>query len=121
MTRTPKPWIVLSILVVLICLVALPVLAAQSPGIEWYVISSGGGSTTNGDTTLNNTIGQPVAGLSSSDPGLCSGFWCGGSEQFINTPTPTLTATPTATATLPIPVTGGNSLFLPLALRESNN
>ena len=110
---TPKSWIALSVLIVLITLVITPVMAAGIMEIDRYVIGSGGGTATGGDYTLKGTIGQPVAGFSNSDPGLCSGFWCGGSEQFIITPTPTLTATPTAT--------GGNSLFLPLALRESNN
>lgn len=73
----PKSWILLSVLIVLLTLVVTPVMAAGIMEIDWYVIGSGGGSTTNGDYTLSGTIGQPVAGLSSSaDLDLCSGFWC---------------------------------------------
>ena len=83
MKRTPKPWIVFSILVVLTCLVALPVMAAQSQSVEWYVISSGGGSTTNGDYKLSGTIGQSVIGrTSNADLDLCSGFWCKVSDLY---------------------------------------
>lgn len=74
---TPNQWIILSVLAVLMFLVALPVMAAGTPDIDWYVIGSGGGSTTVGDYTLSGIIGQPVVGLASSgDPDLCSGFWC---------------------------------------------
>jgi hypothetical protein len=66
---SPKPWIILSILIVLITLVVAPVMAAGSIEIDWYVIGSGGGSATGGDYTLNGTIGQPVVGLcSGADP-----------------------------------------------------
>jgi hypothetical protein len=83
MKRTPKTWIVFSILAVLICLAALPVMAAQSQSVEWYVIGGGGGSTTNGDYTLSGTIGQPVIGRNSNaELDLCSGFWCKVSDLY---------------------------------------
>lgn len=75
--NTPKRWIVLSVLAGLLFLVAIPVLAAGIPGIDWYVFGGGGGSATGGDYSLSGTIGQPLAGLDSDgDLELCSGFWC---------------------------------------------
>ena len=79
----PKLWIVLSVLVVLITLVVTPVMAVGIMEIDWYVIGSGGGTATGGNYTLNGTIGQPVAGLSSSaDLDLCTGFWCKVSDLY---------------------------------------
>ncbi len=74
---TPKSWIVLFVLILLITLVVTPVMAAGIMKIDRYVIGSGGGTATGGDYTLNGTIGQPVIGNAShANLDLCSGFWC---------------------------------------------
>ena len=57
--------------------------AAQSGGqfqIEKSVISAGGGQAVGGQFILDETIGEPVAGTTSSGGGfsLASGFWGGG-------------------------------------------
>jgi len=73
----PKSWITLTVLICLIILFSTPVMAAGIIEIDWYVIGSGGGSTTGGDYTLSGTIGQPVIGNAShANFDLCSGFWC---------------------------------------------
>ncbi len=45
--------------------------------MESYVIGGGGGHESAGIYSLGGTIGQPVAGRSTSgNAELCSGFWC---------------------------------------------
>jgi hypothetical protein len=53
------------------------VLAQSGSAVEWWVVSSGGGpSSDGGSVALNDTLGQPVIGLSSSgDVGLSAGYW----------------------------------------------
>jgi hypothetical protein len=83
MKRTTKPWIGISVLIVLIILAVTPVMAVGIMEIDRYVIGSGGGTTTAGDYTLSGTIGQPVIGSSSHvDIELCSGFWCKIADHF---------------------------------------
>jgi hypothetical protein len=75
-TKT-KIWIVLSVLIVLIALLVTPVMAAGSGEVNRYVIGSGVGTATDGNYTLNGTIGQPLTGLcNNADVDLCAGFWC---------------------------------------------
>lgn len=72
-----------------ICLVCL-ILAAISitalgaahaggslPAIDWWVFGSGGGRASDGGSvTLDSTLGQPVAGVStSSSAWLGAGYW----------------------------------------------
>jgi hypothetical protein len=49
----------------------------QSFSIDWYKVSGGGGTSTNGLFSLNGTIGQPDAGaaMSGGDFSLVGGFW----------------------------------------------
>lgn len=64
------------------------------------VIANGGGQTVAGVFALDSTIGQHLAGTTSTGGvfSLTGGYW-GGSTQGGGTPTPTPTATPTATPT----------------------
>ena len=70
-------------LVVLIAVVGVAAAAAQSQGpafIRW-VMGSGGGSSTAQGITLNDTLGQPIAGPSTSADGsisLIAGYWTRG-------------------------------------------
>ena len=61
-------------LVLLIAVVGVAAAAAQSQGpafIRW-VMGSGGGSSTAQGVTLNDTLGQPIAGPSTSADGSIS-------------------------------------------------
>lgn len=76
---------------------------AQSGGpftITKSVIANGGGQTVAGVFSLDSTIGQYLAGTTSTGGAfdLIGGYW-GGRAQGGGTPTPTPTATPTATPT----------------------
>ena len=55
------------------CLPAL----AQSYSIDWFKISGGGGTSTNGQYALTGTIGQPDAGgaMTGGNYSLTGGFW----------------------------------------------
>jgi hypothetical protein len=50
---------------------------AQSYSIDWYKISGGGGTSTNGAYSLTGTIGQPDAGgaMSGGNYSVTGGFW----------------------------------------------
>jgi hypothetical protein len=50
---------------------------AQSYSINWYKISGGGGTSTNGAYSLTGTIGQPDAGaaMSGGNYSVTGGFW----------------------------------------------
>jgi hypothetical protein len=73
----PITLIFLTILLLYMILVTSSTLASAIMEIDWYVVGGGGGTANAGDYTLSGTIGQPVAGLSSSaGTDLCSGFWC---------------------------------------------
>jgi hypothetical protein len=52
-------------------------IAAQSYSVDWYKISSGGGTSTNGTYTVNGTIGQPDASttMSGGNYSVTGGFW----------------------------------------------
>ena len=51
---------------------------AQNYQIDWYVIASGGGEMASANYGVNGTIGQPIAGRSSSpNYTVESGFWVG--------------------------------------------
>lgn len=67
-------WIVLSILLVLLTGAAWA-RAAPTTVINWHVIANGGSSLEQGTLSLDNTLGQPLAG-NDSNANLCTGFWC---------------------------------------------
>jgi hypothetical protein len=50
---------------------------AQSYSIDWYKISGGGGTSTNGQYSLSGTIGQPDASgaMTGGNYSLTGGFW----------------------------------------------
>lgn len=50
---------------------------AQQYSIDWFKISGGGGTSTNGQYSLNGTIGQPDAGgaMSGGQFSVTGGFW----------------------------------------------
>jgi hypothetical protein len=55
---------------------AIVVLAQGSSAIEWWVIAGGGGPSGGSGVAVNDTLGQPVIGPSSSgDVGLSAGYW----------------------------------------------
>jgi len=57
------------------------VLAFSATSVDWWVFGSGGGPSSGGEISLNDTIGQPVIGSSSGgDVNLQAGYWVGGSE-----------------------------------------
>ena len=50
--------------------------SAVTPAVDWQVLASGGGVFTGGTITLDATLGQPVAGVSTSGSAwLGSGYW----------------------------------------------
>ncbi|SRR5581483_1193816 len=51
--------------------------SAQSYSIDWYKIAGGGGSSTNGQFSLNGTIGQPDASgaMTGGNYSVTGGFW----------------------------------------------
>jgi hypothetical protein len=51
--------------------------AAQSYSVDWYKISGGGGTSTNGTYNVTGTIGQPDASgvLSAGNFAVTGGFW----------------------------------------------
>ena len=68
----------LAVLALLLVLGGLALAGGGGPSLDWYVIGSGGGPVASGQTHLDATVGQPVAGTTSGDGyTLCSGYWCG--------------------------------------------
>ncbi len=58
-------------------LLALPGLRAQQYSIDWYKVSGGGGTSTNGQYAVSGTIGQHDAGapMTGGTFSLTGGFW----------------------------------------------
>lgn len=80
MTKTKIKKMILGALVVSLFLVGTTLAQAPSTSIGWWVIGSGGGSNTVGNTSLDGTIGQWAVGSGTSGTThLGSGFWGGGS------------------------------------------
>ena len=50
---------------------------AQSYSVDWYKISGGGGTSTNGQYSVSGTIGQPdaIGGMSGGNFSVTGGFW----------------------------------------------
>ena len=84
---------------------------AQSYSIDWYKISGGGGTSSNGQYTVSGTIGQHDAGgpMTGGNYSLTGGFWSLLSVvQTAGSPTLRifLTTTNTAVVAWPVPSTG---------------
>ena len=65
--------------VMAVSLIAMSVALAQgTPAVNRRVIGGGGASSSGGNVTLNDTLGQPIAGPSSSgNVWLAAGYWGG--------------------------------------------
>ncbi|MDE3068169.1 MAG: hypothetical protein KGJ60_11540 [Verrucomicrobiota bacterium] len=85
-----KPW---RSFVAALALLGLAVCArAQQYSIDWYKISGGGGTSTNGQSSISGTIGQPDASgaMTGGTYSLTGGFWS--LVSVVQTPgAPTLT------------------------------
>ena len=66
-----------SALGIIICLMSAASALAQSYSIDWYKISGGGGTSSNGQYTVSGTIGQHDAGgpMTGGNYSLTGGFW----------------------------------------------
>jgi hypothetical protein len=66
-----------SFLVLGLCLVLVSSASAQTLSVEKFVLSGGGGTSTNSQFAVRGTIGQPAAGteMVSGQFGMRSGFW----------------------------------------------
>ncbi len=62
---------------------------AQSYSIDWYKVSGGGGTSSNGQYTVSGTIGQHDAGgpMTGSNYSLTGGFWALYAVQMPGAPT----------------------------------
>jgi hypothetical protein len=67
-----RPWLLLAAV-----LAAPGLLSAQTYSIDWYKVSGGGGSSTNGQFSMSGTIGQPDASsaMTGGNYSLAGGFW----------------------------------------------
>lgn len=65
----------------------------QSYSIDWYKVSGGGGTSTNGQYSLNGTIGQHDAGgpMTGGNYSLTGGFWAIYAVQTPGAPLLTIT------------------------------
>jgi hypothetical protein len=71
----------------LLAVLVLPAIAQTGGPYLWYTIAGGGGMSSAGGATLGGSIGQPVAGMSSTGGyTLVSGFWH--PDVITITPTP---------------------------------
>jgi len=100
-----------SALGIIICLMSAASALAQSYSIDWYKISGGGGTSSNGQYTVSGTIGQHDAGgpMTGGNYSLTGGFWSLLSVvQTAGSPTLRifLTTTNTAVVAWPVPSTG---------------
>jgi len=91
---------------------------AQSYTIDWFKVSGGGGSSSNGPYTLHGSIGQHDAGpvaMTGGNYSLTGGFWALYAVQMAGAPllSVTLTTTNTVLISWPNPSSGftlqGNS------------
>ena len=92
--------------------VCLPAAAQTVYSINWYKIADGGGASSNGQYTVNGTIGQHDAGgpMTGGSYSLTGGFWALYAVQTPGAPVLSiqLTATNTAMVYWPSPSTGFN-------------
>ncbi len=86
MAAQRKALLIALVLVFLLGLVFIrPAFAeGRAPDVDWWVISSGGGTASASGVALSASLGQPVIGASSaSGYQLTSGFWQGISRMMI--------------------------------------
>ena len=97
-----------TVLRALLSLITLSALGQYS--IDWYKISGGGGTSSNGQYSVSSTIGQHDAGgpMTGGPYSLTGGFWALYVVQTIGAPSLTivLTSTNTAVVSWPSPSTG---------------
>ena len=68
--------IVLVLVIVVVSTLAEPVALAAGEAIPRYVIASGGGTSSSGAIVIQDTIGQPVVGVSNATgTGMSAGYW----------------------------------------------
>ena len=85
MDRKIRFVIAAALLVGLLLLVTVQVYSANNPEIRWYVFGGGGGGggCSTGQTCLQGTFGQPIAGYASNGSvSVGSGFWYGISREL---------------------------------------
>jgi len=76
-----RDWILfrsMKLKIFLLAILLVPVIGfAQSYSVDWYKISGGGGTSTNGNYSLTGTIGQPDASatMSGGNYSVTGGFW----------------------------------------------
>jgi len=103
--------LLISLLVGLRLVLSATSLRAQSYSIDWYKVSGGGGTSSNGQYVVSGTIGQHDAGgpMTGGNYSVTGGFWS--FLSLVQTPgSPTLriflTGTNTAVIAWPSPSTG---------------
>ena len=104
---TARPTLIATLLLV----VLVPSVHAQSYTIDWYKVSGGGGTSSNGQYSVSGTVGQPDASgaMSGGQYSVTGGFWSLISVvQTAGAPvlSITLTAPNTAMISWPSPSTG---------------
>jgi hypothetical protein len=68
-------------LLALLCASFLIATAQSTPAVDWWVIAGGGGPSSNGSLSLNDTLGQPVIGSASGgNVTLVDGYWPGAGQ-----------------------------------------
>jgi hypothetical protein len=80
-STSARKWLALGLVAVSLAFLLVAVgaaLAATSPNVKWWNISGGGAPATGARITLNDTLGQPITGLSSGgNTALGAGYWYG--------------------------------------------
>src|SRR3569833_1262653 len=95
-----------SLLAALALVLSATTASAQNYSIDWYKISGGGGTSSNGQFTLSGTIGQHDAGgpMTGGNFSLTGGFWSLLSVvQSVGSPTVRIFLTTTNTAVVAWP------------------
>ena len=87
-------------LILLFCVLIPGISFAQPYSIDWYKISGGGGTSTNGQYSLSATVGQHDAGgpMTGGTFSLTGGFWALFAVQTPGAPTLRIFLTTTNTA-----------------------
>ena len=82
--KRPTRWLALFVTLLCCLLVVGGALAQGSmPAINWWVIAGSGGPSSGGGVSLNDTLGQPVIGPSSSgNVSLAAGYWYSTSTTY---------------------------------------
>jgi hypothetical protein len=100
-----------TVLIIPLLLAALA-LHAQQYSIDWYKVSGGGGTSTNGQYSVSGTIGQPDASgaMTGGNYSLTGGFWSLYALQTPGAPVLSIQLTTTNVAMVywPSPSTGFN-------------